>query len=99
MDDHFDHLKYNFFSFNSRNFIGPLTLLPWSTRGQHSCTQKFNINVPSNNKWKSLNITCALNASLVQKKKDSIGGGEGGGSNMCNWCVQNSWKQYRGWTF
>jgi hypothetical protein len=40
-----------------------------------------------------------LNASLVQKKKDSIGGGEGGGSNMCNWCVQNSWKQYRGWTF
>jgi hypothetical protein len=36
-----------------------------------------------------------LNTSLVQKK-NSIGGGEGG-SNMCTWCVQNSWKQYGGW--
>ncbi len=36
-----------------------------------------------------------MNTSLVQKK-NSIGGGEGG-SNMCTWCVQNSWKQYGGW--
>jgi hypothetical protein len=35
----------------------------------------------------------------LYKKKDSIGGGGGeGGSNMWTWCVQNSWKQYRGRT-